>query len=53
MNFYGGFPLCREEVQFNLKHGTERLCDRFAKIEPSPVLDVHRPNACKKRFWFF
>jgi hypothetical protein len=53
INFYGVFPLYREEMQFNLKHGMERLCNRFAKNALSSVLNVNRKNVCKKRFGLF
>jgi Suppressor of fused protein (SUFU) len=53
INFFGVFPLYLEEMQFNLKHGMDRLCNRFAKNALSSVRDVNRKNACKKRFGLF
>jgi len=53
INFYGVFPLYRQEMRFNLRHGRDPLCHRLADHAVSELLDVNRVNVCKKRFGFF
>jgi hypothetical protein len=53
INFFGVYPLYREEMRLNLKRGMGPLCNRFDKHAVSLVLDVNRTNVCRKRFGLF
>lgn len=48
VHFYAVVPLYREELEFKLKHGVEKLLGRFGKHDIGPVLDVRRPNVCRR-----
>jgi hypothetical protein len=46
-------PLYTEEMNFKLKEGAEALFDRMDEIGVTSVVDIQRPNACKKSFSLF
>lgn len=52
ISFYSLVPLYREEMDFKLNKGTEALVERFAKKGVSELLDLNRPNVCKKKGWW-
>jgi hypothetical protein len=53
INFYAVLPLYAEEVDFKLKHGAEKLLERFDKLGVNEVLEIRRKNACKRGLWPF
>jgi predicted Zn finger-like uncharacterized protein len=53
IHFYAFVPLYKEEVAFKLKHGSEPLVERLARIGATELLDVRRKNVCKKSLWRF
>lgn len=53
IRFYAIVPLYQEEMDFKLRKGTDALLDRFQQQDVSPVVDVARPNVCRKRFGLF
>lgn len=50
-------PLYKEEMDYKLRKGTDKLIDAFEKVFASPgdmeVLDVKRKNSCKRKFKLF
>ena len=40
-----------EEMAYTMKHGAKELTMLFAE-DSTELLDINRPNACKKRGWF-
>ena len=53
INFYNLFPLYREEMQYKLDEGLEKLIDRFDEADISEVINPTRPNVCKKKRGLF
>lgn len=53
IHFFLLMPLYAEEMNYKLQKGTDALMDRFEKHDVSPVLDVQRPNVCRKKFGLF
>jgi hypothetical protein len=49
IEFFGVVPIYQEEVDFKLKHGAEPLVNRFLEFEITELLDIKRPNVCKRR----
>lgn len=47
IRFYLLIPAYKEEIEFKLKYGMERLSQRFADGKLPVVLDIHRPNFCE------
>jgi hypothetical protein len=47
------FPIYREEMDFKLARGREALWERFARHGVTELIDVGRPNVCRKRFGIF
>lgn len=52
VNFYAVIPLYREEIDFKLKRGLDPLLERFDRAGIGPVVDVGRPNVCRRRGLF-
>lgn len=52
VHFYSLIPLYREEMDFKLSKGTDALVDRLGQQGVTELLDVNRPNTCKKRGWW-
>src|SRR6185295_2314308 len=48
IRFYSVIPIYREEMDFKLKQGLDRLIDKFDKASVNELLDVARKNVCKK-----
>lgn len=53
INFWGVYPLYREETNHKLKKGTDSLIDLFEKHSVSEVIDIRRKNVCKRSWWPF
>ena len=45
--FFGVHFLYREEMDYKLRHGVDRLLELFAKKKVPTVLVPHRANACR------
>jgi predicted Zn finger-like uncharacterized protein len=48
IEFFAVLPLYKEEVDFKLRHGAEPLLNRFQEFEISEILDIKRPNVCRR-----
>ncbi|HZY80331.1 MAG TPA: suppressor of fused domain protein [Cyclobacteriaceae bacterium] len=44
--FFCLYPLYKEEMDFKLKNGTDRLLDKFEEAGISDIVDINRPNSC-------
>jgi hypothetical protein len=53
INIYSMVPLFKEELDYKLKHGADKLLDKFDKYDIGEVVDINRPNTCKRRFRLF
>lgn len=53
INVYSMIPLYNEEMDFKLKYGTDELLGKFQKFDIKEIIDINRPNTCKKRFGLF
>jgi hypothetical protein len=49
IEFFALVPLYREEMELKLKQGAEPLMDRFDKHGINELLDIKRPNVCKRK----
>ncbi|MEJ1239702.1 suppressor of fused domain protein [Chryseolinea sp. T2] len=52
INFLCLIPLYREEMEYKLKHGTEKLLDKFDASGIGDVVDPERKNVCAKKGLF-
>lgn len=52
IKFYCLYPLFKEEMDFKLKHGTDKLIDKFERYNVSDVVDINRKNTCVKKGLF-
>lgn len=52
INFYCLYPLYKEEMDFKLKKGRDALIDKFREIQVTDVVDIERPNTCRKKGLF-
>ena len=52
IRFYCLFPLYKEEMELKLKKGTNALIDQFKKFRVTDIVDIKRPNTCKKKGLF-
>ena len=52
IRFYCLFPLYKEEMELKLKKGTDALLDQFEKFQVTDVVDIQRPNTCKRKGLF-
>ncbi|TYR81329.1 suppressor of fused domain protein [Priestia megaterium] len=48
VEFYNVILLYESEMKYKMKHGIDKLLDRFDKHEISEFYDIHRKNICKK-----
>lgn len=53
IHFFALVPLYAEEMNHKIKYGMETLFPRFEKHGVTDLIDVNRPNVCKKRFGIF
>lgn len=52
INFLCLFPLYKEEMEFKLKNGSDKLLDKFDEHGISDIVDPTRKNVCEKRKLF-
>jgi len=52
IHFFSIVPIYQEELNVKLDKGTEALLEGFGKHGVTELLDVKRPNVCKKRSWW-
>lgn len=52
IHFYCLYPLYKEELDYKLNKGADKLIDKFEKYAISDVLDVNRKNTCRKKGFF-
>ena len=52
VRFYCLYPLYPEEMHYKLDKGLDALLDKFEQHNISNVIDVGRPNTCKKSGFF-
>jgi len=48
INFYAMIPVYKEEMDFKLEEGTDALLDLFDEYGISELVDIDRPNVCRK-----
>jgi len=55
IGFLSLYPLYREELEFKLKSGTDRLADMLFEAGVSDLIDPQRKSVVrpKKKFWLF
>ena len=46
VNFYMVLPAYKEEIEYKLRYGMEKLEERFMEGKVSLVWDIQRPNLC-------
>jgi len=52
VKFYCLYPLYKEEMEYRIRKGTDRLLERFDRFKISDVIIINRQNTClKKGFW--
>lgn len=47
IHFYSVFPIYKEEREFKLKYGTDKLLDLFERYDIDEIVDVNRRRACQ------
>ena len=47
IHFYSAFPIYKEEREFKLKHGTDKLLDLFERYDIEEIMDVNRRRVCQ------
>ena len=52
IQFYALWPIYPEEMQLKLNQGLEPLLDKLIKAEMTELVQIERPNLCKKKGWF-
>jgi hypothetical protein len=52
INFLSLFPIYKEEMEFKLKNGSDKLLDKLDEFEISDVVDPVRKNVCEKKGLF-
>ncbi len=52
ISFYCLYPLYKEEMELKLRKGTEALISGFEKFVVTDIVDIDRPNTCKKKGLF-
>jgi hypothetical protein len=53
IRFFNLLPLYAEEIDFKLQKGTDGLFDLLDKNRVTPLINIDRPNVCKKSRWSF
>lgn len=53
IHFLAVVPLFLEEMELKLREGANALIDRLGDKDVTDVVDLSRPNTCKKRFGLF
>jgi hypothetical protein len=52
INFFCLYPLYKEEMEFKLKHGSDKLLDKFDEFNFSDIVNPTRKNVCEKKGLF-
>lgn len=52
INFLCLYPLYKEEMQFKLKHGSDKLLEKFERHAIYDIIDPKRKNVCQKKGLF-
>jgi hypothetical protein len=52
IKFFCIYPLYKEEMEFKLNRGTDALLNKFEKYTVGDIVDIERPNTCKKKKLF-
>ncbi len=50
--FYSVIPMYSEETNYKLDFGLEKLLAQFARHDMSEIIDIKRPNTCRRKKWF-
>lgn len=45
--FYSAIPIYKEELEYKLEHGTDKLLELFQQCDIDEVVDINRKNVCK------
>ena len=45
--FYSAIPIYREELDYQLEHGTEKLLELFEEYDIDEIVDINRMNVCE------
>ena len=53
IHFWSLWPLYRDDMDFKVKNGAEALEEKFRKREIGSIIDINRPNVCKKWLGLF
>lgn len=48
IKFFCLYPLYKEEMNYRLQKGTDKLLEKFDKYKISDVININRPNTCLK-----
>jgi hypothetical protein len=49
IHFYALYPLYKEEMDYKLQEGTNALIEKFEEFGIRSIIDIDRPNTCKKK----
>ena len=52
IEFFCLYPLYKEEMEYKLKNGTDKLLDKFDKYGVKDLINSQRPNTCIKKGLF-
>lgn len=44
--FYAAIPIYKEELEYKLKHGTDKLLEIFEQYDIDEIIDINRKNVC-------
>lgn len=53
INFYSIWPILRDETEFKLKHGYDKLMNRLFAHDVTDVIDPNRRSSIAERWWPF
>ncbi len=45
--FYSAIPIYKEELEYKLEHGTDKLISLFKQYDIDEIVDINRQNVCK------
>jgi len=45
--FYSAIPIYKEELEYKLEHGTDKLLSLFQQFDIDEIVDINRKNVCK------
>ena len=45
--FYSAIPIYKEELEYKLEHGTDKLLSLFEQFDIDEIVDINRKNVCK------